>query len=269
MLHVLVIATIITGICIFSAAMSAELSQSTANGGETPSAGEALGGGVGALLLVYILTGGQIAVQLSAMGAAISSVLVPVLVIFGSSLGLAVLSGYSKLRWLRWLGFALNLAEGGLALILSMDGPETVPLFFFLAFFFFVCAALFALMPISPNAERNRLPVAVTHLVFGGIGLLLLYLVYPHGSVTGRVIVAAFYMLAVFLHYKTIRTFNTGLKKTTQLVACLGLTLVLLIGFLLAYPVLLGVLLLSLMLSAFFAESMFVCERARRLEAGN
>lgn len=202
-------------------------------------------------LLVFLSQGAIVAT----FGPALAAITTPFLVIAAVSFACAILSGYK--RWVRWIGFIINLVVGLLFLAVTFERKfDVFPLI--PAVFYLANAFLFFQVRRKDDAERLRRSATVLQIALCVSGLAFSCLTSRHTGVLTLVITSIFYILFFVLHYRAIKSIRLEVKSLAKTVGALVLTLAAVIVLLFIRPVMVGPLLLSWLSTIVFAETLFL-----------
>lgn len=208
--------------------------------------------------LLAALSSGAI---IATIGPAIVAVAQPFLIIASISLVCAVLSGYKRLWWLRWIGFIVNLAAGLFFLVGACGGDKGSFLLALPAAFYLLTALLFYLVARKDDAERLRRPAALLQAALCVVGLGSSLLASRYTGMTTLALTSIFYIVLFALHYRVIKSIKLGVKPLAKTVGVLVLSLAGVLVFLFIRPVMVGPLLLSWLSILVFAETLLLSSR--------
>lgn len=201
-------------------------------------------------LLTFIYTGALATSAVVSISAALQPLFIFVLVCFAC----AVLAGYKGLRWVRWIGFVLNLTTG-LFLLVELNHISVCAL---ASMYLLAQAVLFFLLPPMDDAERIRKSATMLHPVLGviGLGLGIFAFITSKSGIITIIFTVPFYAVAFFLHFKVSKTIQLQPKPLLKTALALALTLAVLIAFFFLRPIMAGPLLLSWLSIPLYAEAL-------------
>jgi hypothetical protein len=254
LLHVTVVGALITAVCALGTA-SANHSNTEADFG----------------LIEFILTVGGTyllgllhGISIFAGFAPAVATLQPFLVFFVVSMICAFLSGYRYFVRVKWIGFAMNLSPGLLALLVTL-GRFTL-IIFFIAVFYLACAFLFFKAKCNADANDIRRSVSWLQIFLWATGAVVFFGVsrnYGGSQVIGTILA----LIPFFLHYRVITAFKFNIKEGVKLILIMALTFVSLIVIIFALPVFFGPLLVSWFSVGLYMEALFLSPGSHELVA--
>ncbi|CAK7071652.1 MAG: hypothetical protein DELT_01921 [Desulfovibrio sp.] len=235
--------------------MAGELATSA---GKPAGVAVAEGVGIAALILAleaaltFMITGAMATSAAVSIAAALQPIFIFAFVCFAC----AVLAGYKRLWWVRWVGFILNLGIG--LLFLVGMGKDDLLMGVLASSYFLTQAVLFFLVPPKGDAERIRKSATLLHPILGVIGLgvgIFLSIRLEYGIVTS-IFAIVFYAASLFIHYKIVKDIQLQPKPLVKAVLILAVTLLVSIVLLFIRPFMAGLLLLSWLSVPLYIETL-------------
>lgn len=216
--------------------------------------GAALGAAFLALqaLRVYLYTGAMATSAVASIWAALQPFFLFVIVCFAC----AVLAGYKRLWWIRWIGFVLNLGVG--LFLLAAAGKDSLITGVLASLYFLAQAVLFFLLPPIGDAARIKKSATMLHPVLGviGLGLGVFAFINSKSGVVTILLTVLFYAVAFFLHFRVSKTIQLQPKPLVKAFLTLALTLAVLVAFFIVRPIMAGPLMLSWLSIPLYIEAL-------------